>query len=218
MYVYCTERDFFPDLPKLERQRRWLEAVEMGDMQAVRAVQHEIRTEQRKWGNTPTPLTTTLSRTNTPLLGTPMGTPLGTPMGTPMVTPLLVHQEQQEEDEPPLRPAGRTPARTPRALSFYDRSAVPPSGGNRDASGGGGGGGYSSASSTASAAASAATALQQQQEQEQQERAAEVASEQKMRSMADMSLDGFVRRHTSEDNDAFDKLQDKAIEAHRKKW
>ena len=41
------ERDFFPDLPKLERQQRWLEALESGDAAHIRAVQRQIRTEQR---------------------------------------------------------------------------------------------------------------------------------------------------------------------------
>ena len=51
------QRDFFPDLPRLERQQRWLEALETGNLAHIKSVQRQIRTEQRKWnsGATPTP-------------------------------------------------------------------------------------------------------------------------------------------------------------------
>ena len=80
------QRDFYPDNARLERQLRWLEALETKNPTQIMAMRRQIETEQRKWDSTPLPTPSPMRQggRGADLAATPLSEP-GTPAATPLV-------------------------------------------------------------------------------------------------------------------------------------
>eukprot|EP00877_Chromochloris_zofingiensis_P006375 jgi/Chrzof1/1991/Cz10g28320.t1 len=94
------ERDFFPDVPKLQNQLEWLQAVQSGDPAKVKHAQMNIA---RRRAGLKTPMTvdytgTTAFTPGTALLRTPAMTPfLAAATATPQLQPTSEQQQQQQK-------------------------------------------------------------------------------------------------------------------------
>lgn len=80
------ERDFFPDIPKLQNKLEWLQAVRSGDPERIRQAQISIAARRARMQQTPG---SGASGLRAGIVGTPLGAGGHTPGGgaTPMVFP-----------------------------------------------------------------------------------------------------------------------------------